>query len=117
MEFYKKIKQKIEDELTQEDEDEPEQGQEDDEAGSSESRVVGAAYQTPEAENRMLRQEISTLKEHINRNYAVYVKRLEKRKAKIKELEDNTKLILNENDSLSQKLDESEGKYIVLEIN
>ena len=67
-------------------------------------------YRSSRAENAQLRKEIATLKEHINRNYDVYVKRLEKRKAKIKEHEDNIKMVLSENEKLALKLKESEGK-------
>ena len=106
MEFYKKIKQKIEEELNQdEDEDDEEDTCEAPRAEDGEGPGDGAA-----AEIRMLRQEVATLKQHINRNYEVYMKRLDKRKAKIKELEDNTKLILRENETLSAKLQEAEGE-------
>ena len=101
MEFYKKIKQKIEDELNQ-DEDEEEEAEEPPNTDFSEGENRN--------ENKLLRKEVSTLKEHINRNYDVYVKRLEKRKAKIKELEDNIKIILTENESLAVKAKESDGK-------
>ena len=110
MELYKKLKQKIEEELNQEedyDEDE-------DDATENPNSELGEGensneQRNPVVENRLLRKEISTLKEHINRNYDVYVKRLEKRKSKIKELEDNIKTILNENEKLSVKVTEYEG--------
>ena len=109
MEFYKKIKQKIEDELIQ-DEDEDDDQEEEPPNGSIDDGENTNEYRSSRAENKQLRKEIATLKEHINRNYDVYVKRLEKRKAKIKEHEDNIKIVLSENEKLSLKLKESEGK-------
>ena len=109
MEFYKKIKQKIEDELIQ-DEDEDDDQEEEPPNGSIDDGENTNEYRNSRAENKQLRKEIATLKEHINRNYDVYVKRLEKRKAKIKEHEDNIKIVLSENEKLSLKLKESEGK-------
>ena len=106
MEFYKKIKQKIEEELNQdEDDDDEEETCEDPQSDYGEGSGESAA-----AEIKMLRKEVATLRQHINRNYDVYVKRLDKRKAKIKELEDNTKLILRENETLVVKLQETEGE-------
>ena len=109
MEFYKKIKQKIEDELIQ-DEDEDDDQEEEPPNGSIDDGENTNEYRNSRAENKQLRKEIATLKEHINRNYDVYVKRLEKRKAKIKEHEDNIKIVLSENEKLSLKLKESEGE-------
>ena len=109
MEFYKKLKQKIEDELIQ-DEDEDDDQEEEPPNGSIDDGENTNEYRNSRAENKQLRKEIATLKEHINRNYDVYVKRLEKRKAKIKEHEDNIKIVLSENEKLSLKLKESEGK-------
>ena len=108
MEFYKKIKQKIEEEMNQDEDDDEEEAES---VPSSEFREGDAPnkYRSANAEIKLLREENLTLKEHINRNYDVYVKRLEKRKVKIKELEDNTKLILNENEKLAAKLHETEG--------
>ena len=109
MEFYKKIKQKIEEELNQEEDDEEEEETEVVPNSESAEGDGGNEYRNTNAENKLLRKEISTLKEHINRNYDVYVKRLEKRKAKTKELEDNVKVILGENENLAAKLRETEG--------
>ena len=109
MEFYKKIKQKIEEELNQEEDDEEEEETEVVPNSESAEGDGGNEYRNTNAENKLLRKEISTLKEHINRNYDVYVKRLEKRKAKTKELEDNVKIILGENENLAAKLRETEG--------
>ena len=109
MEFYKKIKQKIEEELIQ-DEDEEDEDDEEPPNGDLEDGENTNEYRSPHSENKQLRKEIATLKEHINRNYDVYVKRLEKRKAKIKEHEDNIKIVLSENEKLTSKLKESEGK-------
>ena len=109
MEFYKKIKQKIEDELNQE-EDEEDEEEEEPPTADMEEGERSTEYRNSHTENKLLRTEISTLKEHINRNYDVYVKRLEKRKAKIKELEDNIRIILNENENLATKVKECEGK-------
>ena len=108
MEFYKKIKQKIEEELIQ-DEDEEDEDDEEPPNGDLEDGENTNEYRNSHAENKQLRKEISTLKDHINRNYDVYVKRLEKRKAKIKEHEDNIKIVLSENEKLSAQLKESEG--------
>ena len=105
MDFYKKIKQKIEEELNQDDDDDEEETNEDPQSDYGEGSGESAT-----AEIKMLRKEVATLRQHINRNYDVYVKRLDKRKAKIKELEDNTKLILRENEALVSKLQETEGK-------
>jgi len=107
MEFYKKIKQKIEEELIQDEDDEDEE--EEPPNGSFGDGENTNEYRSSRAENAQLRKEIATLKEHINRNYDVYVKRLEKRKAKIKEHEDNIKMVLSENEKLALKLKESEG--------
>ena len=109
MEFYKKIKQKIEEELNQ-DEDEEDEEEEEPPTTDFEEGQQSNEYRNSHAENKLLRKEISTLKEHINRNYDVYVKRLEKRKSKIKELEDNVRIILTENESLATKVKECEGK-------
>ena len=119
MELYKKIKQKIEDELNQEEDEEDEEEEEPPNADMEEGERSNE-YRNSHTENKLLRKEISTLKEHINRNYDVYVKRLEKRKAKIKELEDNIKIILNENENLATKVKECEGKqynYAIFEAN
>ena len=111
MEFYKKIKQKIEEELSQEDDDEEDlEDEEEPPNGSFGEGENSNEYRNSHTENKQLRKEIATLKDHINRNYDVYVKRLEKRKAKIKEHEDNIKIVLSENEKLSAKLKESEGR-------
>ena len=109
MDFYKKIKQKIEEELNQDEDEEDEEEAEEPPNSEFGDTDNASEYRSSNAENKRLRKEISTLKEHINRNYDVYVKRLEKRKSKIKELEDNVKIILSENENLAVKVKESEG--------
>ena len=56
-----------------------------------------------------LRREIRTLKAHIQNNYNVYVKRLEKRKTRIKDLEEYSKLVVKDNETLTGQLQEAEG--------
>ncbi len=57
-----------------------------------------------------LEREVQELKEHINKNYFVYVKRLEKRKERIKELEEYAKLLIKDNEVLQEKQKDFEGK-------
>ena len=52
------------------------------------------------------------LKEHINKNYFVYVKRLEKRKERIKELEEYAKLVIKDNEALAEKAKGFQGTLI-----
>ena len=56
-----------------------------------------------------LRREVRTLKAHIQNNYNVYVKRLEKRKTRIKDLEEYSKLVVKDNETLTGQLQEAEG--------
>ena len=53
---------------------------------------------------------MTELKEHINKNYFVYVKRLEKRKDRIKELEEYAKLVIRDNEALTEKVKGYEGE-------
>ncbi len=57
-----------------------------------------------------LEREVHELKEHINKNYFVYVKRLEKRKERIKELEEYAKLLIKDNEVLQEKQKDFDGK-------
>ena len=72
----------------------------------TESEVGGNGSQDGNfaTEEDRLRDEVHTLKEHINKNYFVYVKRLEKRKERIKELENLSKNLNRENEELKQEL-------------
>lgn len=56
-----------------------------------------------------LQKEVTELKEHINKNYLIYVKRLEKRKERIKELEEYSKALLGDNERVNEKLKDYEG--------
>ena len=70
--------------------------------------AAGAAQGSPADQARALEAEVRDLKEHINKNYFIYVKRLEKRKERIKELEEYAKLVVRDNESLNEKLKEFE---------
>ncbi len=54
---------------------------------------------------------MADLKEHINKNYYIYVKRLEKRKDRIKELEEYAKLIIKDNEQLQERNNLLKGNY------
>ena len=104
--YYKKLKQKIADEFIDET---------DDEAGAGVSTTFddvtddgggGGSQEVLE-----LRQEVRTLKAHIQNNYNVYVKRLDKRKARIKDLEEYAKLIVKDNETLTKQLQDSDSKF------
>ena len=56
-----------------------------------------------------LQKEVTELKEHINKNYLIYVKRLEKRKERIRELEEYSKALLGDNERVNEKLKDYEG--------
>ncbi len=57
-----------------------------------------------------LKAEITELRHHVNANYQVYVKRLEKRKTKIKELESLVQSLVQENERLSSTIEELDGE-------
>ena len=56
-----------------------------------------------------LKQEIEELKHSCNSNYAVYIRRLERKKTKIKELESFVREITSENERLAAEAAEMEG--------
>ena len=58
-----------------------------------------------------LRQEIEALKHHLHSNYAVYVRRLEKKKTRIKEMESLLREVTGENEKLSKEIAEIEGMF------
>lgn len=60
-----------------------------------------------------LTQEVQDLKEHINKNYYIYIRRLEKRKERIKELEEYAKLVLKDNETLTDQMKNYKGKKFV----
>ena len=62
-----------------------------------------------------LKQEIEELKHHLNSNHNVYVRRLEKSKAKRKDLEANLREVTSENERLSREADQAESKLITEE--
>ena len=109
MDFYQKIKRKIAEEF-EADEDEDVVGP-DDRLDDDELAAAGGSGSDSETVLK-LRQEIRTLRSHINNNYNVYVKRLDKRKARIKELEEYTKLVVKDNETLTSKLQDAEGNSI-----
>jgi len=105
MDLYKKLKQKITEEFDTETDDD----------GAS-SHVTGGVDPIDEddggggsQEVLELRREVRTLKAHIQNNYNVYVKRLEKRKTRIKDLEEYSKLVVKDNETLTGQLQEAEG--------
>ena len=105
MDLYKKLKQKIADEFIDET---------DDEAGAGVSTTFDDVTDdggSGSQEVLELRQEVRTLKAHIQNNYNVYVKRLDKRKARIKDLEEYAKLIVKDNETLTKQLQDSESKF------
>ncbi len=86
-------------------------------AEDSGSEDGGDRYQDPGAAGRLgedgnisrqeaLEREVRELKEHINKNYFVYVRRLEKRKERIKELEEYAKVLISDNETLEKKAKE-----------
>lgn len=95
MDMFNRLKQRIAEELESEAEEGP---------------MVDSGDPPEATEVEALRQEVLNLKEHINKNYFVYVKRLEKRKDRIKELEEYARSLASENESAAQKLQKAEGK-------
>ena len=59
-----------------------------------------------------LKQEIEELKHHLNSNYTVYTRRLEKSKAKRKDLEACLREVTTENERLAREADQAEGTYL-----
>lgn len=90
MEFYNRMKQKLAEEF---DNDPPEFPE-----GNGSDDVES------------LKAEITELKHHINSNYQVYVRRLEKRKTRIRELEEHIQKIASENSILAKSAEETERK-------
>ena len=95
MEFVNRMKQKLAEELD-----------------NGEPPDISESLDTDDIDT--LKSEIIELKHHINSNYTVYVRRLEKRKTKIKELEDYLRKIMNENEELRRRVEENECKYFYL---
>ena len=62
-----------------------------------------------------LKQEIEELKHSCNSNYAVYIRRLERKKTKIKELESFVREITSENERLAAEAAEMEGGIMQVE--
>ena len=60
-----------------------------------------------------LKQEIEELKHHLNSNYTVYTRRLEKSKAKRKDLEACLREVTTENERLAREADQAEGIYFL----
>ena len=58
-----------------------------------------------------LKQEIEELKHHLNSNYTVYVRRIEKSKAKRKDLEACLQKVTTENERLAREADQAEGIF------
>ncbi len=114
MEVFQKLKAKLaEGEADSEsDREQQQQQQQQHSSGGVRRREGGDNGDRAEA----LEAEVMELKEHINKNYFVYVRRLEKRKERIKELEEYAKLLIKDNEALQEKQRELEGmlKGIVL---
>eukprot|EP00095_Tigriopus_kingsejongensis_P010803 maker-scaffold1931_size24754-snap-gene-0.11 protein:Tk10803 transcript:maker-scaffold1931_size24754-snap-gene-0.11-mRNA-1 annotation:"golgin subfamily a member" len=91
MDVYHKLKQKLSDNFV-------------DESDGEGGQVGGAAQSASESDPAVLNREIGQLKEHINKNYFVYVKRLEKRKERIKELEEYVKLLIADNETANERV-------------
>ena len=106
MDLYKKLKQKIADEFIDETDAEAGAGV----GASAGYDDVGADDGSASQEVIELRNEVRTLKAHIQNNYNVHVKRLDKRKARIKDLEEYAKLIVKDNETLTKQIQDSEGE-------
>ena len=50
-----------------------------------------------------LEQQVAEMKEHINKNYYIYKRKMEKRRNRIKELEEYAKLLIKDNEALQEK--------------
>jgi len=92
MEFYQRVKQKLADEI---------------EGDSPLEYPEGNGSNDVES----LKQEIEELKHHLNSNYTVYTRRLEKSKAKRKDLEACLREVTTENERLAREADQAEGIY------
>ena len=101
MEMFNKLKAKLAEELDSETESNAEYA-------GGERGAAGGAQGSPADQVGALEAEVRELKEHINKNYFIYVKRLEKRKERIKELEEYAKLVVKDNEKLNDKLKEFE---------
>ncbi len=104
MEVFQKLKAKLA-EGEADSESDREQQQQQHSSGGVRRREGGDNGDRAEA----LEAEVMELKEHINKNYFVYVRRLEKRKERIKELEEYAKLLIKDNEALQEKQRELEG--------
>jgi len=89
MEFYQRVKQKLADEI---------------EGDSPLEYPEGNGSNDVES----LKQEIEELKHHLNSNYTVYTRRLEKSKAKRKDLEACLREVTTENERLAREADQAE---------
>ncbi len=115
MEVFQKLKAKLAEGEADSESDREQQQQQQHSSGSVRRREGGDNGDRAEA----LEAEVMELKEHINKNYFVYVRRLEKRKERIKELEEYAKLLIKDNEALQEKQRELEGmlKGIVLSMS
>ncbi len=100
--MFNKLKAKLVEEVDSESDREPGVGQ------VQVRRSAGAAKSDGGTREEELEKEVHDLKEHINKNYFVYVRRLEKRKERIKELEEYAKLLIKDNETLQEKQRELE---------
>lgn len=103
MEMFQKLKARLAEEPDSESERE---------AAATAARATAAASGAGGGERRTpeeMAKEVAELKDHINKNYFVYVKRLEKRKERIKELEEYAKLLIKDNEALQAKQKEFDG--------
>ena len=106
MDMFNKLKAKLAEELDSESEREDRGGG----GGGGGGALSGSASEGGPLDAAALQQEVLELKEHINKNYFVYVRRLEKRKERIRELEEYAKLLLKDNEVLQQKSKERDGE-------
>ena len=104
MDMFNKLKAKLAEELDSESERDERSS-----VGTAGPNVVG-----PDGtlDAHALQKEVLELKEHINKNYFVYVRRLEKRKERIRELEEYAKLLLKDNEALQGKAKERDGEML-----
>ncbi len=94
MDVFNRLKARLAEELESESESEVHQGQ--------------SVRQSGQESREELQRQVEQLKEHINKNYFVYVKRLEKRKERIKELDEYAKLLLKDNETLQKDAKDKE---------
>ncbi|TRY63426.1 hypothetical protein TCAL_15188 [Tigriopus californicus] len=102
MDVYHKLKQKLADNFPDESDNE-----------STRDRYGSAAPTS--VDPAVLQREILELKEHINKNYFVYVKRLERRKERIKELEEYAQLLIKDNEMANEQIKDYEDNLEQLE--